>query len=530
MVQAWNLNTLKKNGKFFVAPVRDDRDFKELFKHLADMGAGRPLDQDGAPVGPWTPELLTRAISQIRSNPGGIEVRTVQYWFQENDRNVSSDSIRWLARIFGCNDPVATAEWQAELSAANRRLKEKRKNRQLDTHDPLEQAPTSPLNPINEIAPTPAESDSKRHFDLARRTESLFCGSPLNLPASVFAGAVALGFASHFLGNHEVTFDISDGHTKQVGFLWAPNWTILFMAFMPLFFSVVSELLFFWKDEGRQRVTPRSGRDQNVNTSWEGNIEASVFTFRAILLICLFFVGAFQWVGVRLLPLLRGGGDYATDWGSLALVRPEVISVPEAIAFTGFAYLYMCVCFYLFFAALVLLYSIAQDFGKVRASSRAEQDMENQNETSMVGARVMQGIFRCTVLAIFVAVCMKLQSTYLASGGTDILRWLTSDMVSALNATSRPERLGDYSAPNHFSSLLIVLAAIFVFLHGVSRLDVGSRNRIALWMMVTTVGLLVAGYLLIGAFAGFSVLLGIAFLIATYGLFDPGYRTAKCAN
>jgi len=82
---------------------------------------------------------------------------------------------------------------------------------------------------------------------LARASEAVFGGSPLNLPSTVFAGAVALGFTSYFLGIHKVTFEAPDGRAKQVGFLWAPNWTFLFMAFMPLYFAVVSELLFFGK-------------------------------------------------------------------------------------------------------------------------------------------------------------------------------------------------------------------------------------------------------------------------------------------
>ena len=224
---------------------------------------------------------------------------------------------------------------------------------------------------------------------------------------------------------------------------------------------------------------------------------------------------------------MRGGGDYATDWGSLAIMRPEVISVAEAIAFTGFAYLYMCICFYLFFAGLILLYSVVQDFGNVLASSKDLKDAEHQQGVSIVGATVMRGIYRCTVLAIFVAMCMKLQSSYLTSSGTDILRWLTSDMASLFDAMGSPVSLGEYSAPNHFSSLLIVLAAVFVFLYGAFRLDVGSRNQIALWIMVATVGFLVAAYLLIGAFAGFSALLGIAVLLAIYGLIAPGFRTEK---
>lgn len=523
-----------KNGKYFLRPEKNGSDFKELFRHLASSGAGRPVDSDGFPEGPWTPDLLAAAITELDPSGAGIELRTVQLWFQDNDKGISSDNIRWLARIFGCDDPEATSEWQAELSAARTNFIAKRREKR----SPKEHSePDAPLPPSSQVLDAqriaivePNDSvetqRSKPRFGLARASEAMFGGSPLNLPASVFAGAVALGFTSYFLGIHEATFDAPDGHMKQVGFLWAPNWTFLFMAFMPMFFAFVSELLFFWKNEGRHRVAGHGDLDDGAD-AWTRNIEASTYTFWAVLLICLLFAGLFQWVGVRLLPLMRGGGDYATDWGSLAIMRPEVISVPEAITFTGLAYLYMCICFYLFFAALILLYSVAQDFGHAQASSTSLTGAEHQNDVNLVGVRVMSGIFRCTVLAIFVAVCMKLQSAYLASSATDILQWLSSDIASIVTAADKSGSLGDFSAPNHFSSLLIVLASVFVFLYGAFRLDVGGRNRIAVWIMSATVGLLVAGYLMIGAFAGFSALLGMGVVLGLYALIVPGFRTEK---
>ncbi|MDV4165797.1 hypothetical protein R1538_32380, partial [Rhizobium leguminosarum] len=118
---------MPKNGKLFLSPPKDGSDFKELFKQLTAAGAGRPLGSDGFPAGPWTPELLAEAISQIDSNRTGVDLRTVQLWFQENEKGISTTNIRWLARVFGCDDPVATSEWQMELSAAQSRLTAKRR-------------------------------------------------------------------------------------------------------------------------------------------------------------------------------------------------------------------------------------------------------------------------------------------------------------------------------------------------------------------------------------------------------------------
>jgi hypothetical protein len=175
----------------------------------------------------------------------------------------------------------------------------------------------------------------------------------------VFAGAVALGFFSYFLGVHSVTYARADGTVKQVGFLWAPNWTFLFMVFMPLHFFVVSALLAYWKADGRSALAQEADQAE-LGAAWARQVEATGFTYWAVLTLCLPFAGLFQWMVTSLLPLLRGDrGNFAMDWGAIAILRPDIITVPQSILFTGLAYLYMSLCFYLFFAGLILLYTLA---------------------------------------------------------------------------------------------------------------------------------------------------------------------------
>ena len=304
---------LIKNGKYFVAPQKTDEDFKRLFAHLASAGAGRPVDAHGFPDGPWTPETLANAISSIEANRNAIELRTVQVWFQDNDNGISSENLRWLARIFGCDDPEAASEWQTELSAARSRLEAKRREKRVSKDAPDTSAPDLDLSSPNDRSPgdTPSvvskperAARSAQRSGLVQATEAVFSRSPLNLPASVFAGAVALQFTSYFLGIHEVTFEAPDGLTKQVGFLWAPNWTFLFLAFMPLFFAATAELLLFWKETGRPKVANAVSLAKS-HSDWSRNLDSSSYTFWAVFLICLLFAGVFQWISVRMLPLLR---------------------------------------------------------------------------------------------------------------------------------------------------------------------------------------------------------------------------------
>ncbi|WP_457578712.1 RcgA family putative transporter [Ensifer adhaerens] len=523
-----------KNGKFFLAPSKDGSDFKELFKQLAAAGAGRPLGSDGFPAGPWTPELLAEAISQIDSNRIGVDLRTVQLWFQENEKGISTANIRWLARVFGCDDPLATCEWQMELSAAQSRLAAKRRDLKQAGGSVGIPDPT-PTTIVDDETKSPPESardtfaKGPRHFGLATRSEALFSrGSPLNLPASVFAGATALGFLSYVTGIHNASYGRPDGVVKQVGFLWAPNWTFVFMVLLPLFCAFVIELLGFWKNEARLKLTAQADRMQ---IDWERNVEASSYTYWLVFLICLLFAGLFQWIEVCLIPLVNGGGNYAMDWGKFALVRPEVISVPEAVLFTGIAYLYMSICFYVFFIGLILLYTVVYDFWRVGEATKHRLDADYRQEIDEVGLRVIRGIFRCTVLGVLIAICMKVQSAYLTSSGENVAAWLVSDMSSAFYGRNNVSDGIGYRMPTHFSSLLIVISTCVVYLFASVR--IGSRFRVLLWRMVTVVTLLVAGYLLIGAFAGFSILLTVGVLLAVYGLFDPGFgqwRASELGN
>lgn len=119
-----------------------------------------------------------------------------------------------------------------------------------------------------------------------------------------FAGMSALGFLSYIIGIHNVTFTRSDGVIKQVGFLWAANWTLVFMVFLPVFLAFVSELVHSWKQEERRRHF--DGTPEDSDRAWRDIIDASSGSFWAVFLICLLFAGVFQWIGVCLMPLIKG--------------------------------------------------------------------------------------------------------------------------------------------------------------------------------------------------------------------------------
>lgn len=513
---------LIKNGKFFIPPERSDEDFKELFARVAAAGVGRPVDKDGFPQGPWTPDLLADAISAIDANRAGIELRTVQLWFEDNEKGISATNIRWLARVLGCNDPEAASAWQTALSAAQSRLVAKRRTRRReDLAVEPDQVEASTVAADLEVLQV---EDAPRRFDLAGFTEVLFSrGSLLSLPAAVFAGAVALQFLSYFLSVHSFTYVREDGVVKQVGFLWALNWTVLFVLLLPLGLAIVADLLAKWKNVSRPALVAGFEDGARIET-WSNRVAASGYTYWTVLLICVGFAGVFQWISVRLLPLLNGGGDQAIDWGSIALVQPEQIGIFGQTAFTGIAYLYMCLCFYLFFAAMVLCSNMIDDVVTIRTVLASSEEIERSKELSEGAHEILRGIFRYTALGLLVATCMKIESLYRLTSASSVWAWLGADAIAALGL--QPAASGWASSPGltHHTSLLVAFLTIAIYLYGKIRLGaLVSADRKTLRPSLA-IAVLFAAYVLAGIAPGFSVLVFAGSIVALLGLFDPEFR------
>lgn len=517
-------------------------DFKELFKRLSAAGAGRPVDEDGVPEGPWTPELLAEAITQIDANRVGIDLRTVQLWFQDNDKGISAENIRWLARVFGCNDPDATSAWQAELSAAHRRLVAKRRARASATkrsadHESDDGVP-KPKTSTKKSAEKTIEFTPRHRFNLAESSETLFASrSSLNLPAMVWAGCVTLGFLAYILRVHSVTYNPISGLTKQVGFFWAPNWTLLEMVFLPLFLVGVGGLLTMWKAE-RCRLIAQVDPERISKDEWMRKVASFSFSHWAVLFICVVVVFLLQWSGLHLRALLNGeAGNLMMDWNLIAIVRPEVISVPQATMLSMFAFMYSAAICYLFLTGLVFLYTVAQDFQEIASSPETQSADNCQGKGREIGGKLIGGVFRCAVLGIWVATCIKLQASYLLSDASDILRWLFDDAAFALGVTSEPNGWLEQRTLAHFTSFLLMFSTCSVFLFCFSQIyqvvewppsaensqEIAGAQRVPWGKMLSVVTLLVVNFLLIGQIPGFSILMIVGAAVSIISLLDPEF-------
>jgi hypothetical protein len=504
---------LIKNGKYFVPVTRTDLTFKDLFKLMVASGAGLPVDSNGVPLGVWTPERLAEEISNLDGNDEGVELRTVQLWFQDNDKGISPKNIHWLARVFGCGDRLAISEWQAELVASNRRLSQSRKNGQtINVDTEIDQHSSNTHNSI--------QQNTGKGFNLAQWCESVFVTTSLNVPSTVFAIGSALIFLSYLCGNHSFVYQTPEGYGKQIGYVWTTNWTLIFTVFFPAFFVFSGATLNYWKSIGRTQLM-LNGDPRRAIMGWRNRVEMNGYTFNLVFILLIVFAGGVQWISVRLFPLLVGEADYTTDWGSLALEHPEAISVIEAIGFTGLAYLTMCLFFFAFYAVLILLFTMAQDFDHLSKKMRRKGPDQAHSEISRIGDKLVVGIFRCSILGVMSVIVMKLQGSYMESYGTNILSWYLNDMMSIFNQSIVTDTVVGWGTPNHVASLLCALAVCFTFAMGIFYVPGGEKSKISRKKLVGIFGLLFGAYLTIGLFDGFTILLTIAMATSTLSLCYP---------
>ncbi len=511
-----------------------------LFARLAAEGAGRPVDQHGFADGPWTPESLADAISSLEGNEKGIELRAVQVWFQDNDNGIGNDNIKWLARIFGCDDPEETSRWQAEIRASKDRLTAERRQRHGKSSPPNTDERTTGKTiggdaTETELGTNPPISaripdDSASGIDLALRTETMFSGpNSLSMPITIWGGLGVLWFIAFSLGVHSVTYSPEAGIDKQVGLMWSPGWSIGEPVSLPIYLILISALARNWNNKDRSTLIASKGA-QSIQT-WPQKVRSFGASFWAILLICFGLIFLIQWIGVYFIPLQNNSADVVMiDWMLLALVRPEVISPTNAIWVSFLGFLYSGLIYWFLFSGSLLLYMHSSDYAEICKYQAPGSEVQDVDQSFQLGMKIIECVFRCTVLGILVALSIKINAAYLVTDADSISGWLLNDAAIALSASSERWSWINGSPSPFYTSFLLLFLLCFVFgaclmlvKSGIDKNSVFSqeaRHAKGVWFrMCFVLVVLSAGYILIGQFYGFSILLSFSVIIALTSLF-----------
>ncbi|MEO1554982.1 MAG: hypothetical protein AAFS01_01030 [Pseudomonadota bacterium] len=541
-----------KNGRFFAAPQKTDENFKQLFARLAAAGVGRPVDSEGYADGPWTPETLAEAISAINGNLEGVELRSVQVWFQDNDNGISDANIRWLARVFGCGDPEAASAWQAELKAAKERLAKERREKKR-TQNSLTGGtngvevrlvpPAPPVEPltVNEIG-TSDEQTKPPAKTLAEKCERMLSGATsLNLQFGYLLVFCGLGLMNYVLGTLSVTYSPQEGLEKQVGFIWAPTLTILPLVALPAFIFYVSNLNTYWRRSGRAKCV--SDRVMSINSksnaAWYAKVNDFSFSFWAIALFSILFVFGFQWAGIYLPIYLTGDNSgVQIDRYLVALERPEVISVPQAMVLSAVGYMYTASYISIFMFGLLFSIIVTLDYEDICTTSELEGPAVDRAQLRKEGQKVVWAVFRVVVFALWLATLVKLQITYLQSDSEDFVTWLRVDAATAFGASVPPNGWLDNNSISHFTTFMMMVVTVMIFIVCVMKMRSifdrlvlydsdypFTRDKRAITSMFLVIILLSVNLVLVGRTNGFSVMLAAGALATVYVLAGPKLRT-----
>ena len=504
------MNALKNNGKKSEFYPQENPTLKELMGFAIMSGVGLSVDKDGTIGSQWTPEHLASQILISDPRGLGVDIRTVQLWFQDNEKGISPRSISLVAKVFGCGDWGAETRWRKELSAAQGRLVKQRRTSERCAID---------VESLSADAKTSSQADfNGSQSGFAIKLEALFSDrDALVLPVFVLAGSVMLGFLAYIFGVHSITYSPVAGLDKQVGYFWAPNWTILEMLMLPTFLIILSEILFFWKNTGRENVLAGFDDSQGL-PRWANKVSSLSHSFLFVVAVCFGLVFVAQWMGVYAVSLIGGSaGGFMIDWSLVAIHRPDVISHTTALVLSLFGMAYTAVISFLYLTGLIFIHAIADDFSMIAN----RPDKRKSDEVVVTGSKIMIATFRCSVFGMLIATCIKMQSAFLMSEGETILSWMFNDAVSVLRGDAHLGVRLDQRALASFTSFLLCFLTFVVFFISINKIRIIlelDSSDFGLWLMVCVMGLLAVNFILMGAVVGFSILLLLSLLAATYSL------------
>ena len=481
---------------------------------------GVTATNEGLPQQSWSNEALAQALVDVDPAGRGVDVRTVQLWLSDKERGINSSNIRLLSRVFGCGDEDKVQQWLTALLEAKHR----------NSKNSAKVAATSSTNDFLTVS---SGSGWKAILSLSSGTERLFStGSPTNLSIAVFCGAVSLGVISGSLGMHDVTHTLTENVSKQVGFLWAPNWSLVFLIILPIYLLKVCTLVQDWVRSGRLvALTYCCSMDTSDIESWADRIKAASFSYWAIFIACVPVMSGFNWIANHVSPIIVGETHLVIDWSRIALSEASSVTKLENIIFTGLTFTYMAATSYLFFAALLTILIIVMDLRTIFISSAADLSASDNLVFQAVHVKLMDDVFRCTVLGLFITILIKAQSTYLLSTEMNILEWFWSDLTILWGAEGLSQPIYGLGVPALFNSFISCLAILGSFFFVAFRIDASSKEMAVTsntkavtppWrLMYAAILILFITFLVAGIVPGFSYAILLSIIIVTLVIFAP---------
>lgn len=287
---------------------------------------------------------------------------------------------------------------------------------------------------------------------------------PIVLAFLSMAMMFVLLFISQAIGLHLIKLPQTG---KEVGFMAAPNWSIVYTILFPFY------LFLFGTLADRVRIMLSSLIKHKFILGPQGEIIAESALFAAwrqalqkislLLWIMLGFIAlqtGVEWYTTCLMPYF-GGNVIVVDWTTSAIHGTEAERF-RSIVFSAAAYLYMAVALYVYLAILVyaatvcyFLNTLADPTGEFRLIMR---DETLGKQFSFIGTVIYWSV----ILGLGAGFMMRLQAIYLASGYLIVTDLIFSDVWGWLGRP--PQNVADAAGGTIPSAWTGMLEIVFTLL------------------------------------------------------------------
>lgn len=288
----------------------------------------------------------------------------------------------------------------------------------------------------------------------------LLCGMSMTV-------AFMLMLFSNILGLGLIDYRVN-GVVKQIGFMAAPNWSIVYMVLFPFYlclFAVLAE---------RCKVTLTSLLQQKLIVDAKGRpvTEAALsaewrISLRNVSVLLWIILGLIavqtgsEWIQTCLRPYF-GGEVGVIDWATFATINKSR-SAFASMAFSCVAYIYMAIALYVYLATLIyaanfcyFLSTLADPAGKFRLVLR---DGTLGQRFSDIGIM----IFWCAILGLGAGFMMRLQAIYLVTNYSIVTDLLFSDVLGWMGRLppNSSQSLGEtLSVPSAWTGLVEIMFTV----------------------------------------------------------------------
>ena len=298
---------------------------------------------------------------------------------------------------------------------------------------------------------------------------------------NVLAFSAVSGFIVQFMSYVARVHDIVYlDHDKQVGFLWAPNWTVMYIVLFPLynflFCGMVSCVRGTLTNFLEARVITAGGGGMVARDSlladWERHVSGVSATLW-LLLASVTFISVFQWYNDCYLPLSLGklqGGP--VDWSTIAIVQPNAVRVSTEMWFSALAYFYMAIALWLYTAIPVYGATFSWYLRKLSLPTGDFRLVLRPDAFQKELAGLTRRMFACTFLGLLASYLMQLQASYLKETDKNIFEFMFSGELTILHHLFSFADVGSASQTNSilhidvtssFTSWPVAIYALLMF-------------------------------------------------------------------